>query len=59
MRLKIERKRGYGHGAQFRREDVPGFQTHVPVTIAPLNAARQLNAKRMLLPQFSSRDPYI
>lgn len=44
-RIENEREGDHGHGAQFRREGVPGFQTHYPVTMVTSNAARASNLK--------------
>ena len=44
-RIENEREGDHGHGAQFRREGVPGFQTHYPVTMDTSNAARASNLK--------------
>ena len=44
-RIENEREGVHGHGAQFRREGVPGFQTHYPVTMDTSNAARASNLK--------------
>ena len=44
-RIENEREGDHGHGAQFRREGVPGFQTRYPVTMDTSNAARASNLK--------------